>query len=195
MKNANGGFEVPSRGKLSAFCKIFKIHPKKKSLRECLFIRDVTKGFRATLSTSIIVICLKELKRDNEYLIAKKSLLGRTEPFVYILGNISVFFFATVHHSVPFAMRCYATCQQSRWWQTNSRITEKKNPFGRFKCPASDPNVMLRLARSLAQFTLIASNVKSLRSLMMLTFSVRRCINNKKHIIRRCAWLRRTDPS
>lgn len=49
------------------------------------------------------VICLKESKRDNEYLIAS-ALSGSTEPFVYIFAAPTfllrfVLVCATVHHS------------------------------------------------------------------------------------------------
>lgn len=97
-----------------------------------------------------IVICLKESKRDNEYLIAS-ALSARTEPFVYIFATPTFLLrFVLVSRNSPsfvFPFRCYATCQQSRWWQTNSRIT--KPVLLRLLCRADQ---VMRPSRSSAIF-------------------------------------------
>lgn len=74
------------------------------------------------------IICLKELKRDNEYLIAKELLSEGWNSFCLHIHNINFsscchFLHISQQSIIPFYFeRCYATCQQSRWWQTNSRI-------------------------------------------------------------------------
>lgn len=122
--------------------------PKCSRLAVLFIYLDVNKrDFRAQPSSRTRIICLKELKRDNEYLIANRKdgteavclHFSATYQLLRLLLDSrteSATYFATVHHSDnrlflcmmrPFGrsrMLC-ATCQQSRWWQTNSRIMKR----------------------------------------------------------------------
>lgn len=101
---SNGRFRSRCREKIcyhnEKYSRAKKSQPKS-SLRVYLLVVN-TKGFEAFFSSNPLgfamiranIICLKELKRDNEYLIAKELLSGRMEPFVYV--------FATSHQPVFF---------------------------------------------------------------------------------------------